>query len=354
MSMKARFRLYQRGGGVFYSFDNETKAQKSLGTKSEHEATRLLAQLNEAQILPAINRQIARGYLMASDEKFNERTWRYVLDMVTQQKQGATKERWLKVGSDKSLEKLWDRKLIDTTADELLNILSKGTVSTNVFLRRLHNFALDMQWIVCCIIPKKRFPAVTYGAHRAITADEHKKIIERETNPERRGFYQLCWELGGSQGDVASLTADNIDWQNNCVCYSRDKTETPAKLHFGAKTESILKTLPRTGPLFPYLRCVRSSDRATEFKQRCDGLGIKGVTLHSYRYAWAERAKKAGYPERYAMVNLGHNSKAVARAYGKQADMSLPSLEDWEKQTAAKVIPMPQPGEQSAALAKAG
>jgi hypothetical protein len=42
--------------------------------------------------------------------------------------------------------------------------------------------------------------------------------------------------------------------------------------------------------LFPYLRTVRAGDRATEFKQRCDGLNIKGVSLHSYRYAWAERA----------------------------------------------------------------
>jgi hypothetical protein len=33
---------------------------------------------------------------------------------------------------------------------------------------------------------------------------------------------------------------------------------------------------------------VRPGDRATEFKQRCDGLKIKGISLHSYRYAWAE------------------------------------------------------------------
>ncbi len=79
--------------------------------------------------------------------------------------------------------------------------------------------------------------------------------------------------------------------------------------------EEILRDLPGNGPLFPYLRTVRSGDRATEFKQRCDGLGIKGVSLHSYRYAWAERAKTAGYPERYAQVNLGHNSRAMARAY---------------------------------------
>ena len=68
------------------------------------------------------------------------------------------------------------------------------------------------------------------------------------------------------------------------------------------------------------------------FKQRCNGLGIKGVTLHSYRYAWAERAKTAGYPERFAMENLGHNSKAVHRAYARRAQVELPSLSEYERQ----------------------
>ena len=61
-------------------------------------------------------------------------------------------------------------------------------------------------------------------------------------------------------------------------------------------------------------------------------LDIKGVTLHSYRYAWAERAKTVGYPERFAQEALGHNSKAVHRAYAKRALMKLPSLEDYEQQ----------------------
>jgi len=39
---------------------------------------------------------------------------------------------------------------------------------------------------------------------------------------------------------------------------------------------------------------VRAGDRATEFASRCRQLAIKGVTLHSYRYAWAERAKTVG------------------------------------------------------------
>jgi integrase len=60
------------------------------------------------------------------------------------------------------------------------------------------------------------------------------------------------------------------------------------------------------------------------------------VKLHSYRYAWAERAKTVGYPERYAQQALGHNSKAVHRAYAKGALMKIPSLEDYKHRAAIK------------------
>ena len=60
-----------------------------------------------------------------------------------------------------------------------------------------------------------------------------------------------------------------------------------------------------------------------------------GVTLHCYRYAWAERAKVVGMPERFAQAALGHNSKAIHRAYAKKAVIIAPSLEDYEKKAAA-------------------
>ena len=56
------------------------------------------------------------------------------------------------------------------------------------------------------------------------------------------------------------------------------------------------------------------------------------MSLHSYRYAWAERALKCGYPERFAQQALGHNSKAVHHAYSRNAEVTVPSLDDWEKQ----------------------
>jgi integrase len=109
----------------------------------------------------------------------------------------------------------------------------------------------------------------------------------------------------------------------------------PPQIRFGTEVEAILGRLPKIGPLFPSLANVRPGDRATEFKQRCDGLGIRGISLHSYRYAWAERAKTAGYPERFAQLALGHNSKAVHRAYAKKAQVTLPPLEEYE----AKIVP---------------
>ena len=113
----------------------------------------------------------------------------------------------------------------------------------------------------------------------------------------------------------------------------RNTRKSPCRRwRINAEIEALLKRRPAAGPLFPYLCTVRAGDRATEFKQRCDGLGISGVSLHSYRYAWAERALKCGFPERFAQQALGHNSKAVHRAYAKHAEVTVPSLADWEKE----------------------
>ena len=103
----------------------------------------------------------------------------------------------------------------------------------------------------------------------------------------------------------------------------------PAVLRFGAEVALILRTLPNSGPLFPSWSKLRSEERASNFYSKCKSLGIAGISLHSYRYAWAERAKSVGYPERYAQEALGHSSAAVHRAYAKQARVELPSLEEY-------------------------
>ncbi len=61
-------------------------------------------------------------------------------------------------------------------------------------------------------------------------------------------------------------------------------------------------------------------------------------------YARAKRAKVCGYPERFAQEALGHNSKAVHRAYAKRAEVTLPSLDDYERQhEKGKIVPFSCP-----------
>ena len=74
----------------------------------------------------------------------------------------------------------------------------------------------------------------------------------------------------------------------------------PVLVHLGGEALNLFKDLPGEGPLLPNLSRVRAGDRATEFASRCRQLGIIDVTLHSYRYAWAERAKTRATPERFA------------------------------------------------------
>jgi integrase len=333
--MKNRYSIFRRENGIYYSLDTLTKKRNSLNTADPQEARRLKNALNEACQQPAVNLQIAQVYLQHSDPEFARRTWRFVMDKMGETKSGSTKKRWDVAMKDKSFDQIRALALIKTQAEHFLDAMHKGTVSTNVFPRRIHNFALDMNWIPRSIIPRRQWPAVQFKAKRGITWEEHNRILERETNPERKKFYQMCWHLGGSQGDLASLKAEDVDWQNRTVSFTRQKTGVPVILHLGEEALHTLKDLPGEGLLFPYMARVRAGDRATEFKQRCVGLGIHGVSLHSYRYAWAERAKTCGYPERFAQEALGHNSVAVHRAYAKRAKMKLPSLEEYEKKAMA-------------------
>lgn len=118
--------------------------------------------------------------------------------------------------------------------------------------------------------------------------------------------------------------------QNRVLNYTRQKTGSLAVQRFGDKVYVLLKSLSKAGPLFPKLSKKLTTYRSTRFSKLCKRNGITGVTLHSYRYAWAERAKRAGYPERFAQEALGHNSQAVHRAYARMARVDLPALEDFE------------------------
>ncbi len=157
--MKHRFILYRRKrGGVFYLEDTQSKKQESLHTKNRAEALTLLHCKNEAHRQPVLNLQIARTYLSAADPEVTRRTWQRVMDEIIRTKTGENRGRWMVVAKSKKYDAIRARLLIETQAEHLLQVLQQGTVSTNVYLRRKHNFALDMNWLPASVIPRRQWP----------------------------------------------------------------------------------------------------------------------------------------------------------------------------------------------------
>jgi len=327
--MKHRFILFLRSG-IFYCEDTSTGKQTSLRTRVRPDAERLLHVKNEAVHQPAMNLQIAQVYLQHGDPALATRTWRDVLAQITATKSGSTQRRWQIADRDEAFDSIRDRKLIETTSEHFVAVLKAGAVATNVFLRRMHHYAVTMHWLPWPVLGKRHWPKIQFKGKRAVTLDEHQKILARENDPVKRAYYELLWHLGGAQTDMARLTAENIDWQQRTIVYQRCKTGSMSIIAMGDELAALLKTLPDKGCLFPKLADVPAGQRSKMFRERVKGLGLSGITLHSYRYAWAERAKEAGYPERFAMQALGHSSKAVHRAYAKKAQVVLPPLEKYE------------------------
>jgi len=150
----------------------------------------------------------------------------------------------------------------ETQAEHFLKVLQNGSVSTNLYLRRIHNFALDMSWLPWPVLPKKRWPAIKFKEKRAITLQEHQAIVEREKNPERKAFYKLAWHLGAAQTDIALLEAENIDWQHRFISFARKKTGSIAIMRFDEDVAEVLRDLPESGPCFRICaRFVRATAR---------------------------------------------------------------------------------------------
>jgi integrase len=344
--MKLRFRLYKRGAsGRYYAQDSLTAKQESLGTSDHTEALRLLNAKNEADYQPAFNAQLARTYLAAGDPAIDGRTWQLLIDTILGTKEATrptTRDRYQRAVKDKALDSLRSLPLLHTRREHLVQVLEQGTVSTNMFLRRLHSFALTLGWLPWPIMNYRQWPRIRHKEKRGVTSEEHQKLLEREKEPERKAFLELLWHTGAAQIDLVSLIAEDIDWKSQTISYRRRKTGSLAVLRFGDEVAAILRRLPVGGPLFPNWSKISSADRAARFHNRCKVLGISGISLHSYRYAWAERARRAGYPERFAQEALGHNSAAIHRAYAKKAHVELPPLEDYERDYRNKVIELPR------------
>ena len=71
--------------------------------------------------------------------------------------------------------------------------MERGKVSTNVYLRRIHNFALAMNWLPVPVIPKRQWPEICHKEKRA-WQDALNAIIETKNGSTKDRWVRAAKE----------------------------------------------------------------------------------------------------------------------------------------------------------------
>jgi integrase len=133
------------------------------------------------------------------------------MDEIQTHGKESTQIRYVRGMKARAFDSIRHKKLLETTAENFLTILKIKQMSVGHYLRRLHNLALMLGWLPVPLLAPMLWPKPQPKARRGITLPEHQRILDAEKNAERNLYYQLLWEVGASQSDAASLTAEDID-----------------------------------------------------------------------------------------------------------------------------------------------
>jgi hypothetical protein len=333
--MKQRFWLLRRGG-VYYLQDSFSGKRESLQIKDPQTAAKIRDARIEVNQRPELSLALGRAYLKVHDPDMAKRTWADVMEEQAKRGAETTQERCCREIKTKPFDLIRNKPLVETTAGDLLGVIRLGNNSTNGFLRIFHHLAFGLGWIYRAILPSKLWPRIKKKKRRAITLEEHQRIMATECNAERRLYYALLWETGASQTDGAKLCAENINWSTRTLCYQRQKLgpeSKPAVMAIGKKLEALLKQLPSQGPLFPHQSTLKTSIGRPSFTgaARCSRLSesvFTRIVTHGL-----------SAPNRPATHNDGRKKPwdTIPRRftkYAKGATVICPPLEDFEERSA--------------------
>ncbi len=244
--MKPKYRLFKRGN-KFYKRDTTTNQRVSLGTSCRREAQKLIDAENQAHESPALGQELAKAYLSTSDPLAKTRTWQDVMDEYARKGAPPTQERKGRVFRMGDFDPIRNKLVISTVAEDFFAVLRSDKVTTNRYLIQLQNFAVDVGWAPRPIIPRRAFPKPSKKiVMRAITREEHERILAAEQDTERFLYYWLLWEIGASQSDAAKLRAENFDLKKGILMFERSKTGQLCRMQMSEAVREILEISPVT------------------------------------------------------------------------------------------------------------
>jgi hypothetical protein len=77
----------------------------------------------------------------------------------------------------KAFNRLHSVKLVETAAEDFLSLLNQGQVSACHYLKRHHNLALGLGWLVFPVLAPRLWKMLKFNSKRGITLTEHQRIL---------------------------------------------------------------------------------------------------------------------------------------------------------------------------------
>ncbi|OSQ42659.1 DUF6538 domain-containing protein [Marivita geojedonensis] len=180
-------------------------------------------------------------------------------------------------------------------------------------------------WLDWCVyegeLETNPFSSVRFDAkvkHRpyAVPTDKEVTTLIRRSDPIIGKVMLVCLLSGMRAGEAAGLLREDIVAKGNLGCFfhvrpnalrllKTDAAERLVPVH--AHLDSVLSSLPSSGPLFPDLRV---NDITKRFAVLRDKLGIDrpGLVFHSTRKWFITQCERTGVPEHFTASLVGHKS----------------------------------------------
>ena len=180
------------------------------------------------------------------------------------------------------------------------------------------------------------------STRRGFTLDQVKAIYNL-ASPSWRGMILLGFYCGQRLADLARLTWQNVDLEEEVIRLTTGKTGRPMVIPMARPLVDFLSNLPASDnpmdPIFPDLADLRTQTLSGQFsaivadagfgtydkyhRGQKDGPGraarraTGNLTFHSLRHTATSQLKNAGVSDVVAREIIGHDSEAISRHYTK-------------------------------------
>ena len=223
-------------------------------------------------------------------------------------------------------------------------------------LKRAFNWAVEEEHIPRNPIAHVRKPKCL-TRDRTLTPEERQLILAAIVGPAFRRFVNAMTLTGARPGEVARITAADVDLERGLWVLQQHKTAKktgkPRVIHLPAEALALTKELMATypdGPLFRNSRgkpWTRNAIRIRFRNLRTKHPELKGIVAYSYRGSFATDALEAGVPDATVAALLGHTGTATLhRFYNKLSGRTghLKDAAEKATRTAAGDAPGGTPG----------